>query len=153
MTTWLDTDPTSGAAPAAAPATDRARVLVVSGSVGAGHDGAARELAARLTAAGADVCVRDFLAAVPRPVAWLLREGYTEQRRARPGRLRVPLPAAGAPRRPAGRRSSGSAAGPRAPCAGWVDRPPPRRRRLHLPAGQPDPRRPRGVRAADRAAC
>ena len=55
----------------------RPRVLVVSGSVGAGHDGAARELAARLTATGASVAVRDFLSAVPRPVARLLREGYT----------------------------------------------------------------------------
>jgi len=52
------------------------RVLVVSGSVGAGHDGAASELAARLRDAGGIVEVRDFLAAVPRPVAWLLREGY-----------------------------------------------------------------------------
>jgi UDP-N-acetylglucosamine:LPS N-acetylglucosamine transferase len=55
----------------------RPRVLVVSGSVGAGHDGAANELAARLMATGASVAVRDFLAAVPRPVARLLREGYT----------------------------------------------------------------------------
>ena len=52
------------------------RVLVVSGSVGAGHDGAARELAARLQDAGAVVEVRDFLAAVPRPISWLLRDGY-----------------------------------------------------------------------------
>jgi UDP-N-acetylglucosamine:LPS N-acetylglucosamine transferase len=49
---------------------------VVTGSVGAGHDGAARELAARLVGAGAEVVVRDFLDAVPRPVALLLREGY-----------------------------------------------------------------------------
>jgi UDP-N-acetylglucosamine:LPS N-acetylglucosamine transferase len=55
----------------------RPRVLVVSGSVGAGHDGAANELAARLATAGAEVLVRDFLAAVPGPAAWLLREGYT----------------------------------------------------------------------------
>src|SRR3954452_13888482 len=55
---------------------EAARVLVVSGSVGAGHDGAARELAARLTAAGAVVEVRDFLTAVPRPLAYLLGEGY-----------------------------------------------------------------------------
>jgi UDP-N-acetylglucosamine:LPS N-acetylglucosamine transferase len=52
------------------------RVLVVSGSVGSGHDGAARELAARLQDAGAVVEVRDFLAALPRPIAWLLRDGY-----------------------------------------------------------------------------
>lgn len=54
-----------------------ARVLIVSGSVGAGHDGAANELAARLRAAGVTVTVRDFLAAVPRPATRLLRDGYT----------------------------------------------------------------------------
>ena len=57
---------------------DVPRVLVVSGSVGAGHDGAARELAARLTALGAEVSLRDFLDAVPRPAARMLREGYVE---------------------------------------------------------------------------
>lgn len=57
--------------------TETSRVLIVSGSVGAGHDGAARELAARLVAAGAEVEVRDFLDAVPLPVARLLRDGYT----------------------------------------------------------------------------
>src|SRR3954449_5918433 len=55
---------------------EAARVLVVSGSVGAGHDGAARELAARLTAAGAVVEGRDYLTAVPRPLAYLLGKGY-----------------------------------------------------------------------------
>ena len=53
------------------------RVLVISGSVGAGHDGAARELAERLIRAGAVAEVRDLLDAVPRPVARLLRDGYT----------------------------------------------------------------------------
>jgi UDP-N-acetylglucosamine:LPS N-acetylglucosamine transferase len=52
------------------------RVLIVSGSVGAGHDGAAHELADRLGRAGVEVQVRDFLDAVPGWVAWLLREGY-----------------------------------------------------------------------------
>jgi processive 1,2-diacylglycerol beta-glucosyltransferase len=52
------------------------RVLIISGSVGAGHDGAARELAARLERSGVQVEVRDFLDAVPRLVARLLREGY-----------------------------------------------------------------------------
>jgi processive 1,2-diacylglycerol beta-glucosyltransferase len=60
-----------------APRQPAPRVLVVTGSVGAGHDGAARELAARLTAAGAQVFVRDFLDAVPRPVSRLLQDGYT----------------------------------------------------------------------------
>lgn len=54
------------------------RVLIVSGSVGAGHDGAARELAARVTEAGAAVAVRDLLDAVPGWVAWALREGYSQ---------------------------------------------------------------------------
>ena len=52
------------------------RVLVVSGSIGAGHDGAAHELAARLRAAGVGVDVRDFLAALPAPWPRLLRDGY-----------------------------------------------------------------------------
>src|SRR3954454_24378031 len=64
--------PVAPTVPASAP-----RVLIVSGSVGAGHDGAACDVAARLGAAGADVVVRDFLAAVPGPVARLLRDGYT----------------------------------------------------------------------------
>ncbi|MCO7218396.1 hypothetical protein [Klenkia sp. PcliD-1-E] len=53
------------------------RVLVVTGSVGAGHDGAAHELAARLTAAGAQVEVRDFLDALRPRLARALRNGYT----------------------------------------------------------------------------
>ncbi len=53
------------------------RVLVVTGSVGAGHDGAAAELADRLRSRGADVDVRDFLDAVPRAWALTLRDGYT----------------------------------------------------------------------------
>jgi len=52
------------------------RVLLVSGSVGAGHDGAAHELAARLTAAGALAEVRDYLDAVPSWLAYLLGDGY-----------------------------------------------------------------------------
>lgn len=53
------------------------RVLIVSGSVGAGHDGASRELAQRLRAAGVNVDVKDFLDAVPRWLSAFLREGYT----------------------------------------------------------------------------
>jgi processive 1,2-diacylglycerol beta-glucosyltransferase len=53
------------------------RVLVVSGSVGAGHDGAANELAERLRAAGVTVDVRDYLDAVPSWMTRLLRDGYT----------------------------------------------------------------------------
>jgi UDP-N-acetylglucosamine:LPS N-acetylglucosamine transferase len=82
MTAQLTTPPHTTRPPVTATGLQRfpgrPRVLVVSGSVGAGHDGAANELAARLTAAGAAVEVRDFLAAVPWPVARLLREGYTK---------------------------------------------------------------------------
>lgn len=53
------------------------RVLVVTGSVGAGHDGAAYELADRLAAAGAQVEVRDFLDALRPRLASSLRSGYT----------------------------------------------------------------------------
>jgi processive 1,2-diacylglycerol beta-glucosyltransferase len=53
------------------------RVLVVSASVGAGHDGAAHELARRLRGDGAVVEVRDFLDALPRWLRFTLRDGYT----------------------------------------------------------------------------
>lgn len=53
------------------------RVLIVTGSVGAGHDGAAHELAARLRHSGAHVDVRDYLEALPRAARHLLRDGYT----------------------------------------------------------------------------
>jgi UDP-N-acetylglucosamine:LPS N-acetylglucosamine transferase len=59
------------------PAPAGRRVLVVSGSVGAGHDGAARELAHRLRAASVEVDVRDYLDAVPRWLALALRDGYS----------------------------------------------------------------------------
>ena len=73
MTALLGRPPRArDAAPGRAP-----RVLVVSGSVGAGHDGAAAELALRLGAAGADVVVRDLLDALPRPARALLRDGYS----------------------------------------------------------------------------
>ncbi len=52
------------------------RVLVVSGSVGAGHDGAARELAERLRRSGVRVDVRDLLDVLPAPVPRVLRDGY-----------------------------------------------------------------------------
>jgi len=52
------------------------RVLVVSGSVGAGHDRAAAELTARLRERGLHVDQQDFLRAFPRPLRWLLRTGY-----------------------------------------------------------------------------
>ncbi len=53
------------------------RVLIISGSVGAGHDGAAQELAARLRLAGVQVDVRDYLLALPPVCRVVLRDGYT----------------------------------------------------------------------------
>jgi processive 1,2-diacylglycerol beta-glucosyltransferase len=75
------------ALPARGPAPENGRVgrvLIVSGSVGAGHDGAARELAARLERAGVAADVRDLLEAVPAWAAWVLREGYLATSRRAP---------------------------------------------------------------------
>ncbi|PWJ56363.1 UDP-N-acetylglucosamine:LPS N-acetylglucosamine transferase [Quadrisphaera granulorum] len=55
-----------------------ASVLVVSGSVGAGHDGAAHELAQRLRALGVHVDVEDHLRALMPGAALFLRQGYTQ---------------------------------------------------------------------------
>ena len=44
--------------------------------MGAGHDGAARELAARLRAAGHHAEVRDFLDSGPLRIGGALRSGY-----------------------------------------------------------------------------
>ncbi len=52
------------------------RVLVISASMGAGHDGAARQLAARLTRAGHQAEVRDFLDSGPFRIGRALRRGY-----------------------------------------------------------------------------
>ncbi|MBC7375398.1 MAG: glycosyltransferase [Frankiales bacterium] len=60
-----------------APSSAPDAVLIISGSVGAGHDGAAHELAARLRAAGVQVDVRDYLEALPRWFRYVLRDGYT----------------------------------------------------------------------------
>ncbi|HWN36798.1 MAG TPA: glycosyltransferase [Pseudonocardia sp.] len=54
-----------------------ARVLVISGSVGAGHDGAADELIARLRKLGVRADRRDYLDAVPWFARLVLRHGYT----------------------------------------------------------------------------
>ncbi|GAA1650503.1 MGDG synthase family glycosyltransferase [Georgenia ruanii] len=59
------------------PADGAPAVLILSGSVGAGHDGAAQELARRLRGRGVDVDVRDYLEALPGWYRILLREGYT----------------------------------------------------------------------------
>jgi processive 1,2-diacylglycerol beta-glucosyltransferase len=52
------------------------RILVVSASMGAGHDGAARELAARLRQQGHVAEVRDFLDAGPLRLGKMLKRGY-----------------------------------------------------------------------------
>ncbi|RAG80868.1 hypothetical protein DN069_35775 [Streptacidiphilus pinicola] len=52
------------------------RVLVVTGSVGAGHNGAANELTRRLTDLGLEVSCRDYLDTLPRRYRRLLQDGY-----------------------------------------------------------------------------
>jgi UDP-N-acetylglucosamine:LPS N-acetylglucosamine transferase len=51
-------------------------VLVISGSVGAGHDGAADELVSRLAKLGIPADRRDYLDALPRVCRYILRDGY-----------------------------------------------------------------------------
>ncbi|MBB6629748.1 glycosyltransferase [Nocardioides sp. KIGAM211] len=60
------------------------RVLIVSASVGAGHDGAATELARQAAAAGYAVDRVDFLDLFPRGVGGLLRAAYRIQLRSAP---------------------------------------------------------------------
>ncbi|MFJ9903368.1 glycosyltransferase [Streptomyces sp. NPDC101152] len=52
------------------------RVVIVSASIGAGHDGAARELERRLVAAGIAVDRRDLLDLLPARVGRAVRDGY-----------------------------------------------------------------------------
>ncbi|MFN2479667.1 MAG: glycosyltransferase [Pseudonocardiaceae bacterium] len=54
----------------------RTRVLVISGSVGAGHDGAADELISRLAKLGVVADRRDYLDALPSMFRYMLRDGY-----------------------------------------------------------------------------
>jgi len=58
------------------PSTPGGRVLVLSASVGQGHEGAARELARRLVDRGIEVEVFDYLEALPWPVRRVLRDLY-----------------------------------------------------------------------------
>ncbi|MGH3720071.1 MAG: glycosyltransferase [Pseudonocardiaceae bacterium] len=51
-------------------------MLVISGSVGAGHDGAADELISRLAKSGIPADRRDYLDALPRIFRYMLRDGY-----------------------------------------------------------------------------
>ena len=60
------------------------RLLVISASMGAGHDGAARELARRLDRQGHDPVVVDFLDAMPLRIGPLLRVIYGWQLRSAP---------------------------------------------------------------------
>ncbi len=57
------------------------RILVVSASMGAGHDGAARELVRRLKAQGHEAEMRDFLDAAPLKIGALLKSSYELQMR------------------------------------------------------------------------
>ncbi len=55
------------------------RVLVVSASMGAGHDGAAKELRRRMEARGVEVDVVDYLAYLPAGTGWFVRWFYGKQ--------------------------------------------------------------------------
>ena len=68
--------PTASGAASTGPAPVSGTVLVLSASVGAGHDGASRELARRLTARGARVEVRDYLDALPSRSRWMVKDLY-----------------------------------------------------------------------------
>lgn len=57
------------------------RVLAVTASMGAGHDGAAREIAARLEARGHQAVVKDLLDAAPFRIGRAVRSGYEIQLR------------------------------------------------------------------------
>jgi processive 1,2-diacylglycerol beta-glucosyltransferase len=60
------------------------KVLVISASMGAGHEGAARELARRVQARGGEAIVVDFLDAFPAPLARAWRAFYLFQLRTMP---------------------------------------------------------------------
>ena len=60
------------------------RVAIVSGSYGAGHDAAAREIAAGLTAAGARVTTYDVVELLPAHLGPLLKRAYYAQLRRAP---------------------------------------------------------------------
>ncbi|MDQ1653479.1 MAG: hypothetical protein QOI35_2679, partial [Cryptosporangiaceae bacterium] len=59
--------------------TVRPRAVIVTASVGAGHDGAARELGRRLERDGFRVETHDYLDILPRRLGTLLRSVYTRQ--------------------------------------------------------------------------
>ena len=55
------------------------KITIVSASVGAGHDGAARELARRLAGRGFDVAVLDFLDLLPGRLGPMVRHAYATE--------------------------------------------------------------------------
>lgn len=62
----------------------RPRAVIISASIGAGHDGAARELTTRLRAGGFEVTGHDFLDLLPAGLGPLTRAGYARQLRTAP---------------------------------------------------------------------
>jgi processive 1,2-diacylglycerol beta-glucosyltransferase len=60
-------------------------VLIISASMGAGHDGAAREMQSRLRRAGHDAEVHDFLDAAPLRIGGVVRRSYEIELRHAPG--------------------------------------------------------------------
>ena len=60
------------------------RVLILSSSMGAGHDGAGRELVRRVEAMGHTARMHDYLDALPFKIGWLVRRNYQLQLRYAP---------------------------------------------------------------------
>jgi UDP-N-acetylglucosamine:LPS N-acetylglucosamine transferase len=60
------------------------RILIVSASMGAGHDGAARELARRLGSEGHETRIVDFLDCCPFGIGWFIKWSYLIQLRFAP---------------------------------------------------------------------
>ncbi|KAB1916302.1 glycosyltransferase [Micromonospora sp. AMSO31t] len=73
-------------------------VVVISASIGAGHDGAARELSRRLTRLGFPVIRHDFLDLLPPGLGSALRNTYARQLRTAPATWGWLLRAVGGPR-------------------------------------------------------
>jgi len=55
------------------------RIAIVSASIGAGHDGAARDLARRLREEGFEVSRHDFLDSLPGGLGYTVRAAYRRQ--------------------------------------------------------------------------
>jgi len=63
---------------------DPLRVLILSSSMGAGHDGAGNELIRRLEAEGHEARMHDYLDALPFGLGWMIRRNYQLQLRYAP---------------------------------------------------------------------